>query len=67
MLLCTGSDEKVTNMVSASEIIEADYLPLKYFSAIANQGIGHFFYILCNKYLLNIYSVQGTMPSTTEY
>lgn len=45
MLLCTGSDEKVTNMVSASEIIEADYLPLKYFSAIANQVISFTYYV----------------------
>lgn len=27
----------------------------------------HFFYILLNKHLLNIYSVQGTMPSIIEY
>lgn len=50
-----------------SEIIEADYLNLKYFSAITNQGMVHFFYILYNKYLLGIYSVKGTMPSITEY
>ena len=66
VLLCSN-DEKVTTMISAFGNNQSLLSKPQIFFWYCKPLVGHLFYIFCNKYLLDIYSVQGTMPSITEY